>query len=85
MNPATDLEPIPPRKPGLNSPRPNGSPRPNSYRAEDIVAEYGTLANFMAAVGPKAPLEIPDLGFSEAEERRMNQLLAEENAAADNL
>ena len=29
----------------------NRSPRPhdNSYRTEDIVAEYGTLADFMAA------------------------------------
>ena len=60
-------------------------PRPNSYRAEDIMAEYGSLENFMAAVGPKAPLEIPDLGFTEAENQRMDQLLAEERAATNNL
>ena len=58
-------------------------PHDNSYRAEDIVAEYGTLANFLAAVGPKAPLEIPDLGFTEAENQRMDQLLAEEHATTD--
>ena len=49
------------------------------------MAEYGSLENFMAAVGPKAPLEIPDLGFTEAENQRMDQLLAEERTATDNL
>ncbi len=64
--------------------RPELLPRPrnNSYRAEDIIAEYGTLAKFMKAIGPKAPLEIPDLGFTEQENQRMDQLLAEERAAA---
>lgn len=57
-------------------------PRSNSYRAEDIIAEYGSLANFMAAVGPKVPLEIPDLQFTAEENRRMDQLLAEERQAA---
>ena len=60
-------------------------PHPNSYRAEDIIAEYGSLENFMAAVGPKVPLVIPDLRFTEAENQRMDQLLAEENAAADTI
>ena len=60
-------------------------PRGNSYRAEDIVAEFGSLAQFMEAMGPKAPLEIPELKFTEAENQRMDQLLAEENAATNSL
>jgi len=65
----------------------NRSPRPhdNSYRAEDIVAEYGTLADFMAAIGPKLPLEMPNFGFTEAENQRMDQLLAEERDATNTL
>jgi len=56
-------------------------PNRTGYRAEDILAEYGSLADFMAAVGPKTPLAIPDLGFTEAENQRMDQLLAEERTA----
>ena len=66
-------------------PKPLPHPRSNSYRAEDIIAEYGSLAAFMEAVGPKAPFIIPDLKFSAAENQRMDQLLAEENAAAHNI
>lgn len=60
-------------------------PRSNSYRAEDIVAEFGSLAQFMEAMGPKSPLEIPELKFTDAENQRMDQLLAEENAASSSL
>ena len=56
-------------------------PPQEAYRAEDILARYGTLKAFMAAVGPKKPLPIPDLHFTEEENRRMDQLLAEERAA----
>lgn len=62
--------------------RPEPLPRRASYRAEDIIAEYGTLASFMEAVGPKAPFEMPDFGFTEEENQCMNQLLAEEGRAA---
>lgn len=66
-------------------PKPPPLPRGNSYRAEDIIAEYGSLAAFMEALGPKAPFVIPDLKFSAAENQRMDQLLAEENASSNNL
>ena len=57
----------------MKTPRPAQRPlrpRDNSYRAEDILAEFGTLAQFMAVAGPKAPLAIPDLGFTAAENKR---------------
>lgn len=60
------------------------NPNSNGYRAEDIIAKYGTLAAFMAARGPKEPMKMPDFDFTEEENRLMDQILAEENAAADN-
>ena len=60
-------------------------PNINGYRAEDIIAKYGTLAAFMAVVGPKKPMKMPDFNFTEEENRLMDQILAEETAAADNL
>ena len=62
----------------LSSSSAQSPPLQESYRAEDILAQYGSLAAFMAAVAPKKPLPIPDLHFTEAENRRMDQLLAAE-------
>lgn len=56
-------------------------PLQSSYRAEDILAQYGSLSAFMAAVAPKQPLPIPDLHFTEEENRRMDQLLAAERGS----
>ncbi len=36
----------------------------------------------MSEVAPKEPLEIPDLGFSEEENRRMDELLKLEREAS---
>ena len=60
-------------------------PRSNSYRAEDIIAQYDSLARFIEEAGPKAPLEIPNLGFSNKENQRMDQLLAEKHAPPNSL
>jgi len=62
-------------------PTPPAPPRLPSYRAEDIVAQYGSIAAFLAAVGPRTPLPIPDLHFTEEENQRMDQLIAEERVA----
>ncbi len=53
-------------------------PLQESYRAEDILAQYGSLEAFMAVVAPKKPLPVPDLHFTEEENRLMDQLLAAE-------
>lgn len=58
-------------------------PLQDSYRAEDIIAQYGNLVAFMAAVAPKKPLPIPNLHFTEEENRRMDQILAEERLPTD--
>lgn len=62
----------------LPSPPTQSPPLRESYRAEDILAQYGSLTAFMAAVAPKTPLPIPDLRFTAAENRLMDQILAEE-------
>lgn len=48
----------------------------NSYRPEDIK-RWG-VERFMDEVAPKEPFPIPDLGFTEEENRRMDELLKEE-------
>jgi hypothetical protein len=48
----------------------------NSYKAEDI-RRWG-VERFMSQVAPKEPFPIPDLGFTEEENRRMEGLLKEE-------
>lgn len=63
-------EPIPPMRRGANS-----------YRPEDI-RRWG-VKRFMNEVAPKQPLEIPDLGFSEEENRRMDEILKEEREVSE--
>lgn len=63
------IEPIPPMRRGANS-----------YKPEDI-RRWG-VQRFMSEVAPKEPLEIPDLGFSEEENRRMDELLKLEREAS---
>ncbi len=54
------------------------------YKPEDI-RRWG-VQRFMDEVAPKLPFKIPDLEFSEEENRRMDELLQEErNAANDGL
>lgn len=66
------LEEIPPMKKG----------QWNSYRPED-VKRWG-VERFLDAIASKEPLEIPDLGFTEEENRRMDEILREEREAANN-
>ncbi len=48
----------------------------NSYKPEDI-RRWG-LQRFMAEVAPKEPFVVPDLGFTDEENLRMDELLREE-------
>ncbi len=48
----------------------------NSYRPED-VKRWG-IERFLDEVAPKDSIPIPDLGFTEEENRRMDELLKEE-------
>ena len=48
----------------------------NSYKPENI-RRWG-LRRFMAEVAPKEPFVIPDLGFTDEENLRMDELLREE-------
>ena len=61
-------EPIPPMRRG-----------DNSYKPEDI-RRWG-VQRFMDEVAPKLPFEMSDFGFSEEENRRMDELLKEEREA----
>lgn len=54
----------------------------NTYKPEDI-RRWG-VQQFMAAIAPKEPLAIPDLGFSEDENRHMDELLKQEREASAN-
>lgn len=66
-------EPIPPMRRGANS-----------YKPEDI-RRWG-VERFLDEIAPKEPFEIPDLGFTEEENRRMDEILREERqATADGL
>ncbi len=60
------LESIPPMRRGANS-----------YKPEDI-RRWG-VQRFIDEITPKEPLEIPDLGFSAEENRRMDELLKQEH------
>lgn len=70
METKKSLEPIPPMRRG-----------DNSYKPEDI-RRWG-VQRFMDEVAPKLPFKIPDLEFSEEENRRMDELLQEERNAAN--
>lgn len=48
----------------------------NSYRPED-VKRWG-IERFLSEVAPKAPISLPDLGFTDEENRRMDELLKED-------
>jgi hypothetical protein len=65
MKPTKEKEAIPPIRPGANS-----------YKPEDI-RKWG-VKRFMEEVAPKEPFVIPDLGFTEEENKRMDELLKEE-------
>lgn len=54
----------------------------NSYKPEDI-RRWG-VERFMNEVAPKEPFPIPDLGFTEEENRRMDQILEEEREQKEN-
>lgn len=54
----------------------------NSYRPED-VNRWGT-ERFLHEVAPKDPIPIPDLGFTEEENKRMDELLREEREYKEN-
>ena len=49
----------------------------NSYRSED-VKRWGGVERFLQEVAPKDPISIPDLDFTDEENRRMDELLEEE-------
>lgn len=65
MNKTKEQQPISPMRRGANS-----------YKPEDI-RRWG-VQRFMAEVAPKEPFMIPDLKFTDEENRRMNELLREE-------
>ena len=62
------LEPIPPMRIGGNS-----------YSPADI-RRWG-VERFLDEVCAKEPFQIPDLGFTEAENQRMDEILREERQA----
>ncbi len=71
MTPAETLtDEIPPMRPG----------RMNSYSTADIK-RWG-VQRFLDTVCRKEPLEIPDLGFTEEENRLMDEILREEREAS---
>jgi len=73
MNPTINPEPIPPRKPGINS-----------YRPEDIK-RWG-VQRFLDEWAAQGPFQIPPMHFTEEENRRMDEVLAQERqATADGL
>lgn len=65
------LEPIPPMRRGANS-----------YKPEDVL-RWG-VQRFLDEVSHKEPLEIPDLGFTNEENQRMDKILREEHEASAN-
>ena len=67
MNRAQEQEAIPPLRRGANS-----------YKPEDI-RRWG-VERFMKEVASQKPFSIPDLGFTEEENRRMDELLKEEKS-----
>ena len=71
MKTTEEKEPIPPMRRGANS-----------YKPEDI-RRWG-VERFMDEIAPKEPFSIPDLGFTEEENRRMDELLREEQESKAN-
>lgn len=71
MTPVANLEPIPPRKPGINS-----------YRPEDIK-RWG-VQRFLDGQAAGGPFKIPAMHFTEEENQRMDELLAQERQATNN-
>lgn len=71
MNPTINLEPIPPKKPGINS-----------YRPEDIK-RWG-VERFMAYQAQEGPFRMPAVRFTDEENRRMDELLEQEHQASAN-
>lgn len=65
METGEPIETIPPMRRGANS-----------YKPEDI-RRWG-VQRFMDEVAPKLPFEMPDFGFSEEENKCMDELLKEE-------
>jgi hypothetical protein len=63
------IEPIPPMRRGQS----------NSYSPADIK-RWG-VQRFLDEVCPKEPFQIPDLGFTEEENRQMDQILKQEREA----
>lgn len=53
----------------------------NSYKPEDI-RRWG-VQRFMREIAPEEPLEIPDLGFSADENKRMDEILKQGTDAPD--
>lgn len=68
---ATYIEPLPPRRPGINS-----------YRPED-VKRWG-VQRFLDEQAARGPFVIPPMRFSEEENRRMDEILEEERQASAN-
>ncbi|WP_375416436.1 hypothetical protein [uncultured Hymenobacter sp.] len=66
----SDSDIIPPLRPG----------RINEYSTTDIK-RWG-VQRFLDTVCGKKPLEIPDLGFTEEENRLMDEILREEREAS---
>lgn len=71
METTKQLEPIPPMRRGANS-----------YKPEDI-RRWG-VQRFMDEIAPKEPFEIPDLRFSDEENRKMDEILQQEKEASAN-
>lgn len=72
MNTTKHLEPIPPLRRG----------QWNSYSPADIK-RWG-VQRFLDEVCEKEPIQIPDLGFTDQENQRMDQILQQEQEAAAN-
>ena len=70
MRTETIADEIPPMRPG----------RMNLYSAADIK-RWG-VERFLDTVCRKEPLEIPDLGFTDEENRAMDEILREEREAS---
>ena len=73
MHPTANIEPIPPKEPGINS-----------YRPEDIK-RWG-VQRFMDERANQGPFVIPHIHFTDEENRRMDEVLKQERqATADGL
>ena len=73
MNPTINLEPIPPKKPGINS-----------YRPEDIK-RWG-VERFLDHQAADGPFKMPTIHFTEEENRLMDEIIEQERqATADGL